>query len=62
MAQGDGVHQPSGLGTPDQAAFVRARPDSDPLESESTGDQTNRLEASGGIHVVNIFLWNDRPS
>jgi hypothetical protein len=38
-----GAHQPSGLGAPDQGAFVRARPDSDPLGSESAGDQTNSL-------------------
>jgi hypothetical protein len=37
-----GAHKPSGLGAPDQGAFVRARPDSDPLESESAGDQTNK--------------------
>jgi hypothetical protein len=43
MAQGDGAHQPSGLGAPDQGAFVRARPDSDPLGSGSAGDQTNSL-------------------
>jgi hypothetical protein len=36
-----GVHQPSGLGAPDQGAFVRAMPDSDPLGSGSAGDQTN---------------------
>jgi hypothetical protein len=41
MAQGDGAHQSSGLGAPDQGVFVRARPDSDPLKSGSTGDQTN---------------------
>jgi hypothetical protein len=37
-----GAYQPSGLGTPDQGAFVRIRPDSDPLGSGSAGDQTNR--------------------
>jgi hypothetical protein len=36
-----GAHQPSGLGIPDQGAFVRVRPDSDPLGSGSAGDQTN---------------------
>jgi hypothetical protein len=41
MAQGDRAHQPSGLGAPDQGAFVRARPDSDPLGSGSARDQTN---------------------
>jgi hypothetical protein len=38
-----GAHQPSGLGAPDQGAFVRTRPDSDLLGSGSTGDQTNSL-------------------
>jgi hypothetical protein len=36
-----GPHQPSGLGALDQGAFVRVRPDSKPLGSESAGDQTN---------------------
>jgi hypothetical protein len=38
-----GAHQPSGLSAPDQSAFVRARPDSDPLGSGSAGDQTNNV-------------------
>jgi hypothetical protein len=29
------AHQPYGLGAPDRGAFVRARPDSDPLGSGS---------------------------
>jgi hypothetical protein len=38
-----GAHQSSGLDAPNQGAFVRARPDSDPLGSGSAGDQANSL-------------------
>jgi hypothetical protein len=41
MAQGDGGPPAIWAGRPDQGAFVRARPDSDPLGSGSAGDQTN---------------------